>query len=423
MNSMKLIARTDRELVRAGARSDRYVHLTLTAPAGHRTRTRAPVHVTLVLDRSGSMGGEKIRLAKEAVHHSLHLLDERDRFSLVFYDDKIDVVVESTPATGEAVRNALERIVEVQARGSTNLAEGWLKGVEQIALHQDPEFVNRALLLTDGLANVGITNGAELERHAAEIRRRGISTTTFGVGADFDEDLLRRMAQAGGGNFYFIETPGQIPDLLTSELGETLETVARAVRIVVETSAGIVVKPMTPVAEELHEGTRWVLGIGDLVSRQEVECLIRLNFPRGEEGTAAWVRLSVEDRDGAELASAPALRWTFADHRANDVQARDRAVDRVVARTYASLARREALILNRDGRYEEARARLHAVARRIRDYAGDDPELNRIWQELEDEAPELFTALGVMERKSRYYMANLDLTSRTPEGKARRARD
>ncbi|MBA3343424.1 MAG: VWA domain-containing protein [Gemmatimonadaceae bacterium] len=81
------------------------------------------------------------------------------------------------------------------------------------------------LLLTDGLANPGITDRDTLARHASELRQRGVSTSTFGVGVDFDERRLRDMAHEGGGNFYFLENALQIPDLITSELGEALEVV------------------------------------------------------------------------------------------------------------------------------------------------------------------------------------------------------
>ena len=91
--------------------------------------------------------------------------------------------------------------------------------------------VNRTLLLTDGLANIGITDPAELERHASELRQRGVATSTFGVGADFDERLLQAMADAGGGHFYFIESAAQIRDHMTSEVGESLDVVARGVEL------------------------------------------------------------------------------------------------------------------------------------------------------------------------------------------------
>ena len=168
------------------------------------------------------MGGQKIELVREAVRKALAMLRPEDRFSLVVYDDRIDVLVASTPASAEARRNAERMLARIDARGSTDLGGGWLTGCEQVAANMDAKTLGRTLLLTDGLANQGITDHDELIRHAEELRSRQIATSTFGVGSDFDETLLQRMATAGGGNSYFIERNVQILDYLTSELGEAL---------------------------------------------------------------------------------------------------------------------------------------------------------------------------------------------------------
>ena len=113
----------------------------------------------------------------------------------------------------------------------TDLSGGWLRGCELVASQLMELGVNRTLLLTDGLANRGITTLKELEHHAAELRKRGVSTSTFGVGDNFNEVLLQAMAQAGGGQFYDIAAPQQIRDQIESEVGETLEIVARNVTL------------------------------------------------------------------------------------------------------------------------------------------------------------------------------------------------
>jgi Ca-activated chloride channel family protein len=126
---------TDRTLVRAGGNSRRYVLLSFTAPEAPRASTREPVSVSFVIDRSGSMGGSKIQLAREAVVQALHMLKPTDRFSVISYDHEVDVVVPSTLATSEAVRNAIAQVLTLQARGSTALGGGWLKGCEELARH------------------------------------------------------------------------------------------------------------------------------------------------------------------------------------------------------------------------------------------------------------------------------------------------
>ena len=97
---------------------------------------------------------------------------------------------------------------------------------------------------SDGLANVGITDRDELSRHAGELRARGVSTSTFGVGDDFDEAVLGGMAQAGGGHFYDIATAAAIRDHINSEVGETLEVVARDVVIELDLPEGVRVESL-----------------------------------------------------------------------------------------------------------------------------------------------------------------------------------
>lgn len=413
--------RQDRDLVRAAARSTRYLVVRLVAPATTRRRERLPVNVSLILDRSGSMGGPKIRLAKEAVDRAIAALDERDRFSVVFYDDRIDVVVPSTTATGTARSAAREALRAVDARGSTNLFEGWMRGCEQVALHVGNDVVSRAHLLTDGLANVGITDRFELETHAAELRRRGVATSTFGVGHDFDEALLEAMATAGGGNFYYIEDALQIADFMTSELGEALEVVARDVRLDVALPAGAQLEILGPERVERGDPDAWTVELGDLVARQEREVVLRVNFAAGTPGEAADVAIGVRDRDRAFAADRAAVRWTYADHARNDRQPRSVEVDRLVARLFAARARQDAVQLNKAGDYRRASAMLASVAKRILGYADGDRELLELARELDGQASHEFAAaMPVALQKSVYSGASYERRMRSADGQARR---
>jgi uncharacterized protein YegL len=296
---MTFHVRSDRHLVRPTHRSNRFVLVEVTAPPARAERVRPPVNLAFVLDRSGSMGGEKIRLAKQAIEEAVARLHDDDRFAIVTYDDHIDVVVPGTRATPDARRGALERLREIDARGSTNLGEGWLRGAEQVALALSQEGVNRCLLLTDGLANVGITDRDELARHAGELRTRGVSTTTFGVGADFDEVLLQAIASAGGGHFYFIATAASIRDHISSEVGETLEVVARGVTLEISAPEGVRVESLSPYPVRDGHG-RTEVTLGDLTSEERVEVILRLNFPYGELGRTTGALFALSDRRPVE---------------------------------------------------------------------------------------------------------------------------
>jgi len=414
-----LNVQTDRALIGATAPSTRYALVTLAAPPAVRTDTRKPVNVAFVLDRSGSMGGNKIQLARQAVDHALKLLRADDRFSLVVYDDVIDVVVESTEASAEALANARARLAAIDARGSTDLCGGWLAGCEQVARYLENNGVGRCLLLTDGLANRGITDHAEMVTHVRELRQRGVVTSTFGVGADFDERLLEQMADAGAGHFYFIERPVQIPDLFASELGETLEIVARGVTLTIETPAAVPARLLHQFETDARPG-RLVVRVGDLVSGQELSVVARFDVPPGQEGSRIAATFTAADNAGRVLGEPVQLAWTFASDAENAAQPRNRKVDEAVGELDAARAQAKALELNRQGDYDAARSLLEEVALNIRTYAGTSAKLGQVVAGLHRASESASAPMSALAMKLMHYGSSSTLHNRDADGKARR---
>jgi len=419
---MTLSIQTDRALIRADARSTRYILARVTAPRAEARATRLPVNVAIVLDRSGSMGGErKFSIAADAVRQSLRMLSPTDRFSLVVYDIEVDVLMPSTLATADATRRALAALSEVGPRGGTDLCAGWRKGCDQIATAFDAECINRCLLLTDGLANHGISDRESLARMAGEQRQRGIATSTFGVGADFDERLLRDMAREGGGNFYFIEGAAQIPELLTGELGEALEITLRQASLVITSNGDEQVVALNSfrhrpdhVRNEMH------IEMGDLTAGQELDVVLRIDFPHGAPGETASAVFELRSAGQAVAGGTGAALWTYAYDAENDVQPRNVEVDRAVAKIYMARARAEATEANRDGRYAHARAVVEETARRIRNYAGSDAELQQLAQTVAESVTEYESPMSPLAMKLSYYEAESPLMGRDSSGRARK---
>ena len=423
LSSPVLSLRTDRALVRAGARSRRWLLVSITAPEAPARAERLPVNVALVLDRSGSMAGSrKFELARQAIEQALRMLRPEDSFSLVTYDEQVDVLAPASAATPDARRRALEALAHVGPRGSTDLCAGWMRGCEQVAERLSDDGVSRALLLTDGLANHGVTDRSTLAHHAAELRRRGIATSTFGVGEDFDERLLRDMAHEGGGNFYFLERAEQIPDLMTSELGEALEVVMRRAALHVQLPHGMDAEPLNRFRHARARGDGELrVELGDLVSGQEIVAVVELRFPRGEPGQRAAVRVALGSDDAIFTHAEGLVEWTWASHADNDRQPRDRTVDREVAKLYAARARAEATEANRYGDLSRARRVIEGTARRIGEYAGDDRELRSLMVALESDlahfADEMLSPVAL---KSAMYAAETMVKGRASDGRARR---
>ena len=417
MTAPELRLRADRSLIRARGSSVRYLLASITAPSAPRRTERLPVNITLILDRSGSMDGEnKFPLAVEAVKQSLRLLKSTDRVAIVVFDECVDVIMPSTFATAEARKLALRALQQVRPRGSTDLCSGWMHGGAELSDHIADGTITRALLLTDGQANHGETNHEVLAHHASELRRRGIVTSAFGLGADFDERLLRDISNEGGGNFYFVQTAAQIPDLVTSELGEALEVVVPGAELVLTLPRGAEARVLNRFrTRKSHGRTGITVELGDLVSAQELDVVVRVKFPLGEVNDALAVTAKLGDDDRTSL------EFTYAGHAENDDQPRDVEVDREVARIFAGRARAEATEANRQGDFDRARRSLIDTSRHIDVYSGDDPDLNALASALRNEVPQYAEyVMSPMAMKSAFFVAESAVKGRTTEGKARR---
>ncbi len=190
---------------------------------------RLPLNLGFVLDRSGSMSGQKIAYTKAAMQFALEHLSPADRVSAVAFDDEVTVLF--PPASADRKEEMIDRVRRVNPGGSTNLSGGLLKGVGFVRQHQRDDQINRVVMLTDGLANVGVTDPGQLAAQAAAIQASGISLSTLGVGADFQEDLLIDMADKGKGNFYFIASPDGLPEIFRQELQGLLTVGAQNVEL------------------------------------------------------------------------------------------------------------------------------------------------------------------------------------------------
>ena len=188
---------------------------------------RIPLNLSVVLDRSGSMAGEKLAAARDAAAMLIQRLHPDDVVSVVAYDDDVTTIAE--PATGKTQASLPKLVKNIEPGGSTNLSGGWLRARELVARGKRDGGVNRIMLLTDGLANCGITDSAQLLGLCRTACGAGITTTTIGFGADYDEKLLRGMADAGGASTWYIERPDQAPDVFAEELEGLLTLCAQSV--------------------------------------------------------------------------------------------------------------------------------------------------------------------------------------------------
>jgi Ca-activated chloride channel family protein len=199
---------------------------------------RRRLNLSLVLDRSGSMGGTPLRQAIKAAQALVGEMKDNDRLSVVIYDDDVETIIDHAPVKDKKAIQT--RIGQVRAGGCTNLSGGWLEGCKNVKKNAAKDEVNRVLLLTDGQANSGITDSAVLTKTAREKALEGVITTTLGFGSGFNEDLLIGMAREAEGNFYFIESPEDVEQVFKIELEGLASVVGQNLVVNVAPERGVV---------------------------------------------------------------------------------------------------------------------------------------------------------------------------------------
>lgn len=351
---MPLTIQTDRHLVTANRKARRRLLVQVIAPEAPLKGKRTPLDLALILDRSGSMDGEKLDLARQGAIRAVRSLRGGDNLSVVVYDDGVETLLPLSPVSTDSKRKAEKLIQGVRAGGSTALHDGWLTGAKEIRRGQRGNSLSRALLLTDGLANVGEQDPDVLVKQAKDLRARGITTSTLGVGRDFDETLMRRMAEAGGGGFYYAETARQLADLLTGEVGEALQVVAREAELHIKVPAKTTVRCVNDLPAKTAKG-KVVVSLGALVSSQVLELLLEVDLPAGKRGEQFAVELHLADQEGALAQDVVKLAWKAADAKAIAKELPDEDVAKAAAEHIAAEARQRAMAVGRDGAVARAK--------------------------------------------------------------------
>ncbi len=249
--------------------------LRITAPVGNRRSHRPALNIGIALDRSGSMGGAPLEQAKDAASLLVRQLVPDDRVSIVAFDDVTEV---STPCltVGSQADTILKRLSQIGARGSTALYQGWLDSCHQVQRGVEPTRLSRVLVLSDGQANVGLTEPSRIATQVADWQRQGISTSTVGLGLHYNEDLLSAMATAGSGNFYHVESPAELEAYFALELQGLCQTTGRDATLRLDCRSGV---ELLRVYNPLKKNSRSEWLLADLVQGHPLEVVLELRVP------------------------------------------------------------------------------------------------------------------------------------------------
>lgn len=320
----------------------------ITAPDDLRNPDRPLLNLTLVLDKSGSMGDQgKIRFARLAAHQLIDRLGPSDILSIVTYDDHVRVV---SPSGKVRNRARLHRIIDsIYPGGRTYLSGGLEKGFAQAKRGRRKGYVSRILLLSDGLANVGNVNRDLLRIRAGSISESGVGVSTFGVGYDFDEDLLASLATGGGGSYYYIADPRDIAAALSREFQMASATVATDVQIVIRLLDGC--RFDSAIGHEWkRNGDSVIIRLGDLSAGEKRSLMARVNVPGSELGEQRVADVSLQYRDPVS-----GRMTRYGPHRVSLKLVQDPMVYR---KNFDDKVREEGAVLQSNARMKDAAARV-----------------------------------------------------------------
>lgn len=350
-------------------------HVAVTLQAASTSHDRPPLHVAIVIDRSGSMSGGKLEHATRAAHTLIDQLQPEDRFSLISYGSDIFVDLPSTQASHggkRAARRALERIFP---DGGTHLSGGLSAGWQQLASAGAPGEVRRIVLISDGQANEGIVDPAALADLAAEITGHGISVTTVGVGLDFDERVMTRMAVAGRGQYHFAESSRALAHLFAQEIQNLGAVTATEISLAVAPAPGVEVVEVYghPVT---RRGDRLIIPVADLHAGDARQVVLGLRVTASDPGDVDLVDVDVRFRPPGARA-------------AQDVHLAARA---------AATAEHALVLAGRDGQAVRAVERVRTartLERATQRYeAGDTDQALRLLEERRSQAAAVAAELG-----------------------------
>lgn len=348
-----------------------YLRINLAGLPAPSEKQRTPVNVAVVIDRSGSMADEdKIGKAREAAIMALGRLGANDIASVVAYNHEVDVLFPATRITDHGrVTKAIEAL---QADGNTALYAGTEQGIREVSKFLGRERVNRVILISDGLANVGPSTPEELADLGRKAGGKGITVSTIGLGLGYNEDLMTKLAYASDGNHAFVESSDQLVDIFNKEFGDALNIVAQDIIINIQLKLGF--KPIRALSREAEiDGNVVKLKLNQIAGNQNKYVVLEIeapdNAPLGEVDIAD-VTVSYQDLNGQDRVEMKSnVRGRLTDKVEEAEATINKPVMTDVTTQLATEANEEAVKLRDEGRMDDARKKLEQNATILRDAA------------------------------------------------------
>lgn len=278
---LKLSVLPTYDILKAGEKQSVWVRVGVTGFELKNKEERVPVNLALVLDRSGSMQGDKIAHAREAAINAIGRLRADDIISVITYDDTVNVLVPATKLTDK--EDVIQKIRQISVGGSTALFAGVSKGAAEVRKFFDEDHVNRVILLSDGKANVGPDSPSELGALGESLRKENISVSSLGLGLGYNEDLMVQLASHSGGNHEFIESAAALTSIFDREFNDVTSVVAQDIKLKLTVSEGI--RPVRVLGNDSEiNGQTIHVDLTQVYSRQDKHVVVELEVPAFEPG-------------------------------------------------------------------------------------------------------------------------------------------
>jgi len=312
------------------------------APLAPASIQRQPVAIAVVIDRSGSMAGQKLQAACKAAQQLANQLTADDLLTVISFDHQVQMVV----PLGAPSELTSSSISQIRAGGQTALFDGWSLGMQTLLQAKEINgYQKRILLLTDGQANVGLRRCSEIAPLVGQAAENGISTSCIGLGDDYEERLLTAMAEAGSGNLVHLTSPQQLEAIFRAELEGLNLTIGRNLQMRVQLAQGVRLKQIYNLIEPNINS--WI-PLGSIQLGLTPSLAIKLAIePTMQTEQDLYDLLTVEAKwinmDNNEENMQAVLRLPVIENQWWDRQPRDPDVNREVLLQKAAQQRRQAM--------------------------------------------------------------------------------
>lgn len=342
-----------------GSPSDTFLFASV-AGSDAASQAAPPLNLAIVIDRSGSMKGDRIANAIAAAVGTIERLRDGDSVTVVSFDTEAQVVVPPTRASS-STRPSIEAAIQaIRLGGDTCISCGLDLGMTELSqANLGGDRVTRMLLLSDGATNHGIKDIGGLRAMAGRMRDRGCSISTIGVDVEFDEKVMAAIAVESNGRHYFVANPSGLPAIFAQEFDNLLSTVARDSELAIDLAPGVELEQVFDRSFR-REGSRIIVPFGTFSAKQEKTVLMKLRVAGSQDGMqpVATVKLSYRDlveRSNASCQGDLALMVTSDGSGPREL---DPFVAARVERSRTAQTLTEANVLFEQGRIGEAQAKL-----------------------------------------------------------------